>query len=110
MEKKYEMSLDILEKLVVLDGNNSIADNSQFWIGQIYYIQKEYNLAIKEYSKVFELGDKNKAPDTSYKIALSYFNLGMIDKALEHFNIIVSNYPSNIDLVKKSKKYLERYK
>ena len=110
MAKNYDMSLEILEKLVLFDDKNSLADNSQFWIGQIYYIQKEYKLAIEEYSKVSKLGDKNKAPDASYKIALSYFNLDMIDEALEYFNIIVSRYPSNINLVNKSKKYIKRYK
>ena len=110
MEKKYDSSLEILNKLILFDDENNLADNSQFWIGQIYYLQKEYKLAIEEYSKVFTLGDKNKAADASYKIALSYFNLGMIDKALEYFSIIVSSYPSSVDLVNKSKKYIERFK
>ena len=110
MNKEYEKSLEIFKNLVSFDADNSLSDNSQFWIGQIFYIQKKYNLAIEEYKKVLLIGDKNKAPDAEYKIALSYFSLDMIDEAMNQFDVIIVNYPNNIDLVKKSKKYIERYR
>ena len=110
MNKEYEKSLKIFKDLVSFDADNALSDNSQFWIGQIFYIQKKYNLAIEEYRKVLLMGDKNKAPDAEYKIALSYFSLDMIDEAMNQFDIIIANYPNNIDLVKKSKKYIERYR
>ena len=40
MNKEYEKSLEILKNLVIFDANNSLSDNSQFWIAQIFYIQK----------------------------------------------------------------------
>ena len=110
MNKEYKKSLEIFKNLVSFDADNSLSDNSQFWIGQIFYIQKKYNLAIEEYKKVLLMGDKNKAPDAEYKIALSYFSLDMIDEAMNQFDVIIVNYPNNIDLVKKSKKYIERYR
>ena len=110
MNKEYDKSLEIFKSLILFDVNNNLSDNAQFWIAQIFYIQKKYNLAIDEYKKVALMGDKNKAPDAEYKIALSYFNLDMIADAMKQFNIIIINYPENIDLVKKSKKYIERYR
>ena len=110
MNKEYEKSLNIFNQLVSYDANNNLSDNAQFWIAQIFYIQKKYNLAIDEYEKVALMGDKNKAPDAEYKIALSYFSLDMIDEAMNQFDLIIINYPNNIDLVKKSKKYIERYR
>ena len=110
MNKEYEKSLEIFKNLVSFDEGNSLSDNSQFWIGQIFYIQKKYNLAIEEYKKVLLMGDKNKSPDAEYKIAQSYFSLDMIDEAMNQFDVIIVNYPNNIDLVKKSKKYIERYR
>ena len=44
-----------------------------------------------KYKKVSLMGDKNKAPDAEYKIALSYFNLDLIDEAMKQFNIIIIN-------------------
>tara|TARA_B100002052_G_scaffold77089_2_gene70096 strand:- start:8876 stop:9751 length:876 start_codon:yes stop_codon:yes gene_type:complete len=110
MNKKYEKSLDIFNQLIAFDTNDNLADNAQFWVAQIFYIQKKYKLAIAEYKKVSLMGDKNKAPDAEYKIALSYFSLDMIDEAMNQFDTIIINYPDNIDLVQKSKKYIERYR
>jgi len=110
MNKKYEKSLDIFNQLIAFDINDNLADNAQFWIAQIFYIQKKYKLAIAEYKKVSLMGDKNKAPDAEYKIALSYFSLDMINEAMNQFDAIIINYPDNIDLVQKSKKYIERYR
>ena len=110
MNKEYQKSFEIFEQLVDFDTNHDLSDNSQFWIAQIFYIQKQYNLAIDEYKKVLLIGDKNKAPDAEYKIALSYFSLGMMNEAMNQFDAIITNYPNNIDLVKKSQKYIERYR
>ena len=107
MNKDYQKSLDSFRSLVESNSKEKLADNSQFWIGQIYYLQKEYDLAIYEYKKVSSFGDGNKAPDADYKIALSYINLGKNDLALEHFNYIINQYPNNTDLVNKSLKFIE---
>jgi len=107
MSKEYKKSLEAFKVLVKLDSQDHLADNSQFWIGQIYYIQKDYELAISEYKKVTILGDKNKAPDADYKIALSYINLGKTELAFVQFNYIINQYSDNTDLIKKSKKYIE---
>jgi len=107
MNKEYQKSLEAFKTLVSLDQKQSLADNSQFWIGQIYYIQKNYEQSISEYKKVSVLGDMNKAPDADYKIALSYINLGKTDLALDQFNYIIEKYPNNIDLINKSTKFIE---
>ena len=107
MKKDYDISLKAFKNLVKNDNKDALADNAQFWIGQIYYLQQKYNLAINEYEKVSSLGDGNKAADADYKIALSFINLGNNDLALKHFNYIIEEYPSNLDLISKSKKFIE---
>ena len=108
--KEYEKSLKAFKILVSSDQEESLADNAQFWIGQIYYIQKNYKLAISEYKKVSTLGDMNKAPDADYKIALSYIGLGETDLALNQLNYIIRKYPDNLDLINKSIKLIEGQK
>ena len=107
MNKDYNKSLKAFDDLVKNDDKDALADNAQFWIGQIYYLQKKYNLAINEYEKVSSLGDGNKAADADYKIALSFINLGNNDLAFKHFNYIIKEYPNNLDLISKSKKFIE---
>ncbi|OUW20414.1 MAG: hypothetical protein CBD21_04260 [bacterium TMED161] len=107
MNKDYDESLKAFDDLVKNDNKDALADNAQFWIGQIYYLQKKFNLAINEYEKVSNLGDGNKAADADYKIALSFINLGNNDLAFKHFNYIIEEYPNNLDLISKSKKFIE---
>ena len=107
MNKDYDKSLKVFNDLVKNDDKDALADNAQFWIGQIYYLQKKYSLAINEYEKVSILGDGNKAADADYKIALSYINLGNNDLASKQFNYIIEKYPQNLDLISKSKKFIE---
>ena len=107
MNKDYDKSLKAFNDLVKNDDKDALADNAQFWIGQIYYLQKKYSLAINEYEKVSSLGDGNKAADADYKIALSFINIGNNDLALKHFNYIIKEYPNNLDLISKSKKFIE---
>ena len=107
---EYENSLNAFKDLVSFDSKNNLADNCQFWISQIYYIQREYEVAISEYKKVSVLGDGNKAADADYKIALSYLKLDNIDLAIAQFNKIIIQYPDNANLVKKSKEYIDRNK
>jgi len=53
------------------------ADNSQFWIGEIYYREKWYEKAILEYQKVIENYPKgNKVPAALLKQGLAFLNLG----------------------------------
>ena len=107
MNEDFERSLKFFKDLVKDNDKDVLADNAQFWIGQIYYLQKKYTLAINEYEKVSKLGDGNKAADADYKIALSFVNLGSNDLALKHFNYIIEKYPDNLALISKSKKFIE---
>ena len=107
MSKDYDNSLKVFNNLIKNDDKDALADNAQFWIGQIYYLQKKYNLAISEYEKVSSLGDGNKAADADYKIALSFINLGSNDLAYKHFKYIIEEYPNNQNLISKSKKFIE---
>ena len=107
INKEYDRSLNSFKTLVENNREEKLADNSQFWIGQIYYLQEKYELAISEYKKVSNFGDGNKAPDADYKIALSYINLGKNDLAFEYFNYIINQYPENTDLINKSIKFIE---
>ena len=57
--------------------------------------------------KVFAGDNFYPAADADYKIALSFINLGNNDLAFKHFNYIIKEYPNNLDLISKSKKFIE---
>tara|TARA_B100000676_G_scaffold224626_1_gene222082 strand:- start:26997 stop:27887 length:891 start_codon:yes stop_codon:yes gene_type:complete len=87
-----------LEKFKFLLDNNipiDLADNCQFWIGQIYFSNKDYVKAIYEFEKVLAYKESNKKSESIYKIGLSNLKLGNNTDAKKMFQDILDNYPKS---------------
>ena len=105
---EWNLSLDGFKFLIQADGNNQLADNCQYWIGEIYYSQKDFRRSIKEFEKVFTFPGTNKSDDAQFKLGLCYVNIGQIDKAKQEFENLLEFYP-NSDYYKKGQDYLRQY-
>lgn len=72
------------------------ADNAYYWMGECFYGQGEFALAIGEFQKVPELyPGGNKVPDALLKIGLSYQNLGNQKNAEKTFKQLIDAYPQS---------------
>ena len=91
----YIKSLEKFSFLLKNDISNELADNCQFWIGQIYFSNKEYEKAIIEFQKVLNYKDSNKKSESIYKIGLSQIKLNDNINAKKMFQIIVNDYPKS---------------
>ena len=105
---EWNLSLDGFKFLIQADGNNQLADNCQYWIGEIYYSQKDFLRSIKEFEKVFTFPGTNKSDDAQFKLGLCYVNIGQIDKAKQEFENLLEFYP-NSEYYKKGQDYLRQY-
>jgi len=88
-----------------------MADNAQFWIGEIYYNQKWYEKAILEYQKVIEnYPNGNKVQSALLKQGFSFFNLGDKANARLIFTELIKKYPKSneAEIAKKKLKGLAR--
>ena len=94
-EGDEDNSLNQFKTLISADQKNSLADNCQYWIGEIYYKQKNFNQSILEFEKVFDFPDSNKLDDAQYKIILCYFNLKNYDSLLEESDRLKKKYPNS---------------
>ena len=99
-------SLNEFKKLISIESKHSLADNCQYWIGEIYYKQKLFVESINEFSKVFEFADSNKLDDAQYKIILCYINLGDYILAEESLNKLKNNFP-NSEYIDKANKLIK---
>ena len=95
MRGNYNASLDKFKFLLENDISEDLADNCQFWIGQIFFSKKEYLNAVQEFNKVLKYNNSNKKSESIYKIGLSYLKLDQNTKAKEMFEIIINNYPKS---------------
>ena len=105
---EWNLSLDGFKFLIQADSNHDLADNCQYWIGEIYYSQKDFRRSIKEFEKVFTFSGTNKSDDAQFKLGLCYVNIGQIDKAKQEFENLLEFYP-NSEYYKKGQEYLRQY-
>ena len=95
MSGNYPESLEKFQFLLDNNISNELADNCQFWIGQIYFLKNDYLSAINEFNKVLNYKNNNKSPDSIYKIGLCFMKLNNIKEAINSFEMIINNYPKS---------------
>ncbi len=76
-------------------GKSDIADNAQYWIGEIYYARKKYDSAAAEFNQlVTSYPNSEKAPTAYYKIGRCFEETGKESQAREYYQKVVDQYPS----------------
>jgi tol-pal system protein YbgF len=90
--------------------NTELSDNAQFWIGETYYLKKDYEKAILEYEKaIVKYPEGDKIPAAMLKQALSFLELRDKTNATNLFKRVIEKYPRS-DQAEMAKKKLETIK
>lgn len=90
----YDLALSEFKQYVEIYPTSELADNAQYWIGEILYAQKKLPEAAAEFDKVAivsPIGDK--ASGALYKRGLVLLEMGKKDEAVSQFQSIVKSYP-----------------
>lgn len=59
-----------------------LADNAQYWLGEAYYVTRDYRMALAEFGAVIERHPQSqKVPDASLKIGYVHYELQEWDEA-----------------------------
>ena len=86
-----------------------MAPNSRFWLGDCYYNQQEYELAILEYQKVIaDYPTDGKAPAALLKQGLAFEKLKDNETAKVVYDKLLKGYPKS-DQVETAKKRIESF-
>ncbi len=90
--------------------NTEFSDNAQFWIGETYYLKKDFEKAILEYEKaIVKYPGGDKIPTALFKQALSFLELGDKTSARNLLKRVVERFPHS-DQAEMAKKKLETMK
>jgi tol-pal system protein YbgF len=90
--------------------NTELSDNAQFWIGETYYLKKDYERAILEYEKaIVKYPEGDKIPAALFKQAFAFLELGDKTNARNLFKRVIEKYPQS-DQAAIAKKKLETIK
>ena len=73
---------------------------AQYWVGEAYYMQSDYPMAIKQYQKLLTKNPKSaKAPTALYRQGMSFYFLQSLDDAKAFFSKVIRTYPNSIEAI-----------
>lgn len=100
---KQEEAISVFKSLVKHYPKSSLADNALYWMGEIYFSNKDYPAAVVEFNKVVnDYPGENKAPDALLKLGATYQQMGEKDKATAALKELIARYPKS-EAAKKTK-------
>jgi tol-pal system protein YbgF len=94
-EGDYKGARNKFRRFVKIFPSTEYSDNAQFWIGESYYFEKNYEKAILEYENVIKKYPKgNKVPNALLKQALSFMELSDKASAKLLLQRVIKEYPN----------------
>ncbi|MCX6639444.1 MAG: tetratricopeptide repeat protein [bacterium] len=94
-KKSFKQAEAIYTALLQSEPDHKLASNCQYWLGECYYGQKQYETALAEFQRVFTYAKAPKADAAQLKIAVCYMQLKKYEEAREELNRLLSAYPSS---------------
>jgi len=92
----YHLALQGFQRFIEKFPQSDLADNAQYWIGEVYYAQKDNQKAIEEFKKVIENFPKgDKVAAALLKIGFCYFNLGDQATGKKYLRIVIERFPNS---------------
>ncbi len=89
----YERAAKGFRDFIAKYPQSALRDNAQYWLGEAYYVTRDFRKALTEFSRLMSGYPKSpKAPDALLKIGYSHYELGEWAKARDHLNQVVARY------------------
>ncbi len=106
--KEYSAATKTFKAFLSAHPSHDLADNAQYWLGEIFYDTGEYDRAILEFNKVItDYPEGDKRPAATLKQGFSFEQLGAIKEARILLESVIELYPKS-DEAAKAKKRLEK--
>ena len=92
---QYTKAREAFQDFLTAHPTGEYSDNAQFWIGECYFFEKNYEKAILEYEKVTKkFPSSNKVPYALLKQGLCFQNLGDKVSARLLLQQVIKDYPN----------------
>jgi len=93
---RYPEAIEGMKVFLAAHPQHPLADNAQYWLGQTYYLSRDYERAVEAFSAVGGRSpDRSKAPDALLKKGLSEIELKRNDDARRSFGELLQRYPDS---------------
>jgi len=92
--KKYDLAAQEFSDYLKYYGTTDLASNAQFYLGEIFFAQQQYDQAIDAYGKVIDNYPKSfKLAPAHLKRALALISLGEKTSGVSELRMVVKTYP-----------------
>ena len=93
-ERQFPRARLLFTRFFSKNPTHELADDAQYWIGESYFRERNFERAILAFNKVqVDYANGDKAPDALLKEALSFLRLGDKASARELFERVAKKYP-----------------
>jgi tol-pal system protein YbgF len=93
-EADYPAAEEALRGFVQRYPNDALAGNAQYWLGETYYVRKDYNNAAATFAEGYrKYPQSGKAADNLLKLAMSLGNAGQKKESCLTFNQLAHDFP-----------------
>ncbi len=90
----YKGAIDGFRGFVAAYPTSPLASNAQYWLGEAFYVNRDYQNAITSFQKVTtEWPDSRKAPDALVKVGFTQSAMGRNGDARVTLEEVVRKYP-----------------
>ncbi len=95
-ELKYADAAQQFKAFLQQYPDSEFADNAQYWLGESYYVTRNYDIALEAFQNVLnKFPQSPKVPDSLLKIGYTYYELKQWDQARAALEQVQQQYPNS---------------
>ncbi|MCP1674094.1 tol-pal system protein YbgF [Natronocella acetinitrilica] len=80
-EGRYQAAGNAFSQVADNHAGTIYADNARYWLGETYYVVRDFDAAMEHFTAVAENDDNNKQPDARLKIGFIHYERQQWDRA-----------------------------
>jgi tol-pal system protein YbgF len=93
-ELRYADAAEEFQSFLDQYPNSEYADNAQYWLGESYYVTRNYDIALESFQSLLsQFPESPKAPDALLKVGYTHYELEQWDSARAALTQVQENYP-----------------
>ena len=97
---KNDLAAQEFTQFLQVYGNNDLAGNAQFYLGEIDYRRSNFQAAIQDYNKVLDqYPGGNKGAAAQLKKGFALLELGQKDAGVQELRSLISRYPKSPEAI-----------
>lgn len=93
---RYDDAITNFSGLIETYPGGEYADNAQYWLGETYYVKRDFDSARSNFSQLIDKHpDSQKVPDAMLKLGFIEYELSKWKSAREKLKSVIDRYPSS---------------